>query len=149
MRYHSIGMRFRSLGQFARPLPLVAAAFLLCFAVYLSPTPAPTGEEIPVAGHPSQVSPRAAGDGHVLGEDHPVAFAEEVETGGEQPVNAESLTALLLSVALIGTALGLLLQGRLILRRGALLPLFEQRLPSFPNFAAREPAGPLFSVFRL
>lgn len=142
-------MRLQSSGQSVRVIPLVAMVFLLCLMAYPRLNTFPTDVEGPTVEHISHMVSGSPGDGHVLVGSHLLALAEEMETEEEQPLNAEFLTALLFSVALLGIALGLLLRGKLILRRGALLPLLERSLHSFYCISPREPAVSLFSVFRL
>ena len=76
--------------------------------------------------------------------------AEEAEAGDEHPVNAKRLTALLFLV-FMGSALGMLLGGKLFLRRGGspMQPNGRRFLASFGRPSPQRPTAPLLSVFRL
>ncbi len=124
----------------------VAAAFLLCVAVLLcayqlagfsAGIGVPTGL---VAGHSSHSGSMGATGDYVP------ASLEEVEDAGEDLVNAQNLTALLL--VFFGAVLGLLFGGRKWRRNEALL-LSERRLASVITHLPPGPASPRLSVFLL
>ena len=124
----------------------VAAAFLLCVAVLLcayqlagfsAGIGVPTGL---VAGHSSHSGSMGATGGYVP------ASLEEVEDAGEDLVNAQNLTALLL--VFFGAVLGLLFGGRKWRRNEALL-LSERWLASVITHLPPGPVSPRLSVFLL
>lgn len=86
------------------------AAFLLCLGVFLLPLPA-TGSEMPTAlsmANLPLVDQESNGNGHPLNGTYVVAPGEEAEDAEKDPLNAELLTMLLLTVS-FGATVGWLL----------------------------------------
>lgn len=145
-------MRPACLADNTRVAPIVAA-FLLCFAVLLyahqfagvtsgSDTLAATA-----TGHSSHADGKGSAGGHTQHGGYLPASLEEDESSDEGPVNAKSLTALLL-VVFFGAVLGLPFGGWMWRRDGALL-LSERRLASITHHLQPEPASSRLSVFLL
>ncbi len=141
--YNTQAMRsFRS-RQFAHYASLVAAAALLCGGIFLS-WPA-NGSEVPnihAKADAYQVAHGTNGDEHPPNGGYLVPPAEEAGDGNRGPVDADLLTALLLTFFV--TTVGWLLaydQGRGILCSSSIT-----RRP--PHLASRE-GTPFLGVFRL
>ena len=137
------GMKFMRLPDSTRAVS-VAAVFLLCVAVFLCAHQfagfsvsigVSTGL---VAGHSSHSGSMGATGGYMP------ASLEEVEAAGEDVVNAQNLTALLL--IFFGAVLGLLFGGRKWRRNDALL-LSDRWLSSIITHLPPGPASPRLSVF--
>lgn len=146
-------MKLAHLAENTRFRPLVAA-FLLCFAALLCAhqftgfVAEPDFSSAPMAEHsPHQGSMGAAGGNQTQVGGYLPASLEEMEASGEGPVDAESLTALLL-VVFFGVVLGLLFGGRMGRRDEALL-LSERRLTPIIHYLQPGPSSSRLSVFLL
>jgi hypothetical protein len=129
-------------------------AMVVCFAVLMCSQRLEAGSQVskilPTAHLlPSTFHADNGSNSHPKKVSYPAVPAEEAEDGDERPVNAKRLTALLL-VAFMGAGLGLLLGGKLLLRRSRLVQTNGRRcLPSFGRPSPQRPTAPLISVFRL
>jgi hypothetical protein len=132
--------RFRYVARFGS----LVVAFLLCLGVLLLPLPA-TGSEVPSAlamAHSPRLDLATNGNGHPLDETYLVAPGEEAEDAEKDPLNAELLTMLLLTLC-FGLSVGWLLRNAQ--RQGALCSLGFVR----PSFATICEDLPSLGVFRL
>ena len=126
---------------------------VVCFAVLMCSQRLEVGSQaskiLPMAHLPSVFHVDNGPNDHPKKVGYLAVPAEEAENGDERPVNAERLTALLL-VAFMGAGFGLLLGGKLLLRRSRLVqPNGRRFLPSFGRPSPQRPTAPLISVFRL
>jgi hypothetical protein len=122
----------------------LVVAFLLCLGVFLQPSPA-TGSEVPsavtMADLPS-VELLANGNGYPLDGTNLVAPGEEAKDADKDPLNAELLTMLLLTLC-FGLSVRWLLRNAQ--RQGALCSLAAVH----PSLASACEDLPFLGVFRL
>src|SRR5215213_6234359 len=119
-------------------------AFLLCLVVFLLPLPA-TGSEVPPAlamANLPRVDLATNGNAPPLDDPYLLAPAEEAEDADKDPLKAELLTMLLLTVC-FGLSVGWLLRNAQ--RQGALCSLAVVH----PSFATTCEDLPFLGVFRL
>ena len=132
--------RFRYVARFGS----LVVAFLLCLGVFLLPLPA-TGSEVPsvlaMANMP-RLDLETNGNGYPLEGTYLVAPGEEAEDADKEPLNAELLTMLLLTLC-FGLSVGWLLRNAQ--RQGALSSLAVVH----PSFATTCEDLPSLGVFRL
>jgi hypothetical protein len=132
--------RFRYVARFGS----LVVAFLLCLGVFLLPLPA-TGSEVPsalaMANMPS-LDLETNGNGYLLEGTYLVAPGEETEDADKDPLNAELLTMLLLTLC-FGLSVGWLLRNAQ--RQGALCSLAAVH----PSFATTCEDLSFLGVFRL
>ena len=132
--------RFRYVARFGS----LVVAFLLCLGVLLLPLPA-TGSEVPSAlamAHSPRLDLATNGNGHPLDETYLVVPGEEAEDAEKDPLNAELLTMLLLTLC-FGLSVGWLLRNAQ--RQGAFCSFGFVR----PSFATTCEDLPFLGVFRL
>jgi hypothetical protein len=132
--------RFRYVARFGS----LVVAFLLCLGVFLLPLPA-TGSEVPSAlamANLPRVDLLANGNGYPLDETNLVAPGEEAEDAEKDPLNAELLTMLLLTLG-FGLSVRWLLRNAQ--RQGSFCSLGFVR----PSFATSCEDLPFLGVFRL
>jgi hypothetical protein len=132
--------RFRYVARFGS----LVVAFLLCLGVFLLPLPA-TGSEVPsvlaMANMP-RLDLETNGNGYPLEGTYLVAPGEEAEDADKEPLNAELLTMLLLTLC-FGLSVRWLLRNAQ--RQGALCSLAGVH----PSFATICEDLPFLGVFRL
>jgi hypothetical protein len=132
--------RFRYVARFGS----LVVAFLLCLGVFLLPLPA-TGSEVPSAlamANMPRLDLETNGNGYPLEGTYLVAPGEETEDADKEPLNAELLTMLLLTLC-FGLSVGWLLRNAQ--RQGALCSLAGVH----PSFATTCEDLPFLGVFRL
>jgi hypothetical protein len=122
----------------------LVVAFLLCLGVFLLPLPA-TGSEVPstlAMANISRLDLETNGNGYPLEGTYLVAPGEEAEDADKEPLNAELLTMLLLTLC-FGLSVRWLLRNAQ--RQGALCSLAGVH----PSFATICEDLPFLGVFRL
>ncbi len=143
MVYNTQTMRSFGSRQFAHYASLVAAAALLCIGILLSWTA--NGSEVPntyAKADAYQMVQGTNGDEHPLNGSYLVVPAEEAGDSNKGPVDADLLTALLLTFFV--TTVGWLLandQGRGI--------LYSSSITRRPPFLTAREGTPFLGVFRL
>lgn len=131
---------------------LSMVAVVACLAVFVCFQRLEAGPQfstiLPVAHLPGTSHAGDGSNSHPTNNGYLPVPAEETEAGDKDPVNAELLTALLF-VVFMGAALGVLLGGKLLLRRILVMQDNGQRPPYFGRPSPQRPAAPLLAVFRL
>jgi hypothetical protein len=149
-------MKLSGSAGLTRVAPLVAAALLVCLGAFFYQLRFAAGTGVPAtpaAGSSLHVEQDASGSELPTGASHFLVMGvatEELEVGEKAPVNASSLTALLLLAAFLGAALWwLLTYGRARRGRSSIPSLLGRLRSPAAGHRPRGPAAPLLGVFRL